>query len=267
MKIGYVTSGFTNHNINDVIRILNKLGYNGMELVLDKQHYHPYYSSSIEDIKKIIKENGMEVVVGTGGRFALTEIKHEPTFVNPDENGRRDRIEFTKKAIDTCVKLEGSVVTGHSGKLQDNISPVKAQQWLIEGLSEVYEYANDLGITFALEPEPGMFIQSLNDWFAVNKQINVGFCLDIGHVFCTEDEPIAVVKNCAKLADNIHLEDIKDKVHKHLMLGEGDINFGKILPLISNVDCMVNVELHDHSNVAETTAKESIAKIRSILSD
>ncbi len=265
MRIGYVTSGFINHNINNAVEILSKFGYSGIELVLDKKHFHPYFSKSISSVKKIIKENDMDVVIATGGRFALSEVKHEPTFINPDENERKRRIEFTKKAIDTCTELGGSVVSGHSGKLQEGVNPSEAHRWLIEGLSEVNEYASDHGTIFAMEPEPGMFIHSLSDWHLINKNTNVGFCLDIGHVFCTEDDPISAVKEGVKIADNIHLEDIKDKQHKHLMLGDGDIDFYKVLPFIAKADCMVNVELHEHSDTAETTAKECIEKISYVL--
>ncbi len=267
MKIGYTTSGFINHDINDVIKILNKFEYRGIEMVLDKRHYHPYYFSSINNIKKIIDDYRMEVVIGTGGRYALSEIKHEPTFVNPDDNERKKRIEFTKSAIDACVELNGSVVSGHSGKLQDGVNPNKAYQWFIGGLTEVYDYANERGITFALEPEPGMFIQSMSDWYLINKKINVGFCMDIGHIFCTEDDPVSAVKRGIEIADNIHLEDIKGRQHKHLKLGDGDIDFYKILPMISKVKCMVNVELHDHSDIAEATAEEMINKIKYILNN
>ncbi len=265
MKIGYTTSGFSNHGLEETIEILDKLGYRGLEIVLDKQHYHPYFSSSISNVKKAIEDHRMEVVIGTGGRFALSEIKHEPTFINPDEKCRAKRIEFTKRAIDTCIELNGSVVTGHSGKLSDGVDAYEAFLWTIEGLGEVCDYANDRGVIFALEPEPGMLISSMKDWYTINKTINVGFCLDIGHVFCVEEDPVSAVKKGMRIANNIHLEDIKDRTHKHLKLGEGDINFSEILPLISRVNCMVNVELHDYSNEAETTAQDSIRKINCFL--
>ncbi len=266
MKIGYVTSGFTNHSIYDLTKILNQLEYNGMELVLDKKHYHPY-CSSISGIKKITQDYGMEVVIGTGGRYDLSDVKHEPTFVNPNEKGRKERIEFTKSAIDACIELNGSVISGHSGGLQDGVDPDEARQWLTEGLSEVQDYATERDVTFALEPVPGMLIQSIDDWRSINKKTKVGFCLDIGHAFCTEDDPISVVKKGIKIADDIHLEDIKGREHKHLMLGDGDINLDKIFSIILRSDCMINIELHDHSDVAETAAKESIDKIRNILLD
>lgn len=267
MNIGYTTSGFSNHGLEETIKILDKLGYRGLEIVLDKQHYHPYFSPSISNVKKAIDDHGMQVVIGTGGRFALSEIKHEPTFINPDEKSRMKRIEFTKKAIDTCTELNGSVVTGHSGKLSDGVDAYEAFLWTIEGLGEVCDYANDRGVIFALEPEPGMLISSMKDWYSINKTINVGFCLDIGHVFCVEENPVSAVKKGMRIANNIHLEDIKGRTHKHLKLGEGDINFSEVLPLISRVNCMVNVELHDYSDSAENTAEDSIRKINCFLNN
>jgi len=63
---------------------------------------------------------------------------------------------------------------------------------------------------------------------------------------------------------NIHIEDMKQGVHDHLMFGAGDIEFAPVLEELREVDYEhgVYVELSRHSHNAVETARKSLAFLR-----
>jgi sugar phosphate isomerase/epimerase len=88
-----------------------------------------------------------------------------------------------------------------------------------------------------------------------------GLTLDIGHAFCTETIPFRqVYGKSANLIRNIHIEDIRDRKHEHLMFGEGQLDFVAILRVLSDnkYTGLINVELTRDSHRATEVARASI---------
>jgi len=84
--------------------------------------------------------------------------------------------------------------------------------------------------------------------------------MDIGHVFCTETAPFRqVYGKFANLVRNIHIADIRDRKPEHLMIGEGELDFGAILRVLSDNKYMglINVELPRDSHRAPDAARRA----------
>ena len=59
---------------------------------------------------------------------------------------------------------------------------------------------------------------------------NLRLTLDIGHLQCQGELPIAaVIRHWAPRLANVHIEDMRRGVHEHLMFGEGEIDFPPVL--------------------------------------
>ena len=272
-KIGYISNGFQNHDIFDMIKIITKLGFNGLGLTLDVCHYNPFKDSErlLKRIKRNLKENSIETVIETGARFLLNPWeKHEPTLVSNGEKDRTKRIEFLKKAVDTAEFLDANVVTIFSGKINENVLREEAFGWLTNGVSEITEYAKMKNIKIGFEPEPQMLIETIGQYSLLRKEINYdnfGLTLDIGHVQCSEDQSIhdCIISHQNEIF-NIHLTDIKNKKHIHLPLGEGDINFLDVFKALKEIKYanLVNLELSRNSHNAPIVANQSRIFIKEI---
>ena len=68
-------------------------------------------------------------------------------------------------------------------------------------------------------------------------------------------------------AEHVHFEDIKDRVHRHLIPGKGNANLVGIIKILIEEDYsnFVSVELYDEAYVYMTAMRESIDYINSII--
>jgi sugar phosphate isomerase/epimerase len=66
---------------------------------------------------------------------------------------------------------------------------------------------------------------------------------------------------------NVHVEDMRRGVHDHLMFGEGEIDFRKVMGALKEIGYGggVHVELSRHSHNAVETARKSLAFLRAAL--
>ena len=89
------------------------------------------------------------------------------------------------------------------------VDRAEAQGWLIEGLTEVAAYATEKGVVPCLEPEPGMLVETLDD-FAALKVAGLRLALDTGHCLVTgERDPAAAVREFAPRIGTVAIEDMK----------------------------------------------------------
>ena len=251
------------------------LGYQSIALTVDHGTLTPFGNTYLADaqaeqIKKRLNETGMRSVIETGARFLLQpRDKHEPTLVSVKQKGRDLRFEFLRHCIDTAANLGSDCVSLWSGRLLEDISDEQAMERLVESLSLVIDYAVDQNVILGFEPEPGMFIDTMEKYQQLLTQIdspNFKLTLDLGHLHCQQETPIA--DQIAKWADhivNIHIEDMRAGVHEHLMFGDGDIEFAPVLAALTEIDYRggLAVELSRHSHLGPTAAKQAYAFLKS----
>lgn len=259
MLLGYNTNGLQNHRLTDALRMLADEGYQAVGLTPDIQHLDPFRATAreIEEIAALLDSLGLTVSMETGARFVLDpRHKHEPTLMTRDEDGRARRVAFLGRVAEIGRDLGASVVSFFSGI--DRGPAETAQATLDDGVARACAAVREVGLTPAVEPEPGMAIATVADFLAVRERLDSGvadpkLCLDVGHLYVTgEGSPEAVIPSVADLLVQVHLEDIRHGVHEHLLPGEGDVNFPAVLSTLrsSSYDGPVCFELSRSSHLA-----------------
>jgi L-ribulose-5-phosphate 3-epimerase len=272
MFLGYNTNGMAHHDLFDAVRLLANIGYRGVAITIDHGALSPRDAGSrrqISQLKPLLQDIGLQTVIETGARFLLNPLaKHEPTLVSADP---RRRIDFYKYAIDCAAELDSDCVSLWSGVVPEGISREDAIKKLVQGLHEVLDYAAGQGVVIAMEPEPGMLIDSTNRFEDLLKHIdadNFRLTLDIGHLHCQGETPIAdVITRWAQRLANVHIDDMKSGVHEHLMFGEGQIDFPPVLDALaaSGYSGGLYVELNRHSHEAPQAAKKAFEYLKPLL--
>ncbi len=95
----------------------------------------------------------------------------------------------------------------------------------------------------------------------------LGLTIDIGHVQCVEEGPIAgYLRQWAPRLVNVHIEDMRKGIHEHLRFGEGEIDVAPVMRTLMAVGYTggVHVELSRHSHIAPEVARESIEFLRQL---
>ena len=265
LSFGYNTNGFAHHKLDEAIAIIAESGYRGVALTLDTHHCNPFTTepADLVRLRAQLEKLQLRVVIETGARYLLSpQRKHYPTLVSAE--GRQIRLEFLRRAVDIAHELHAECVSFGSGMAEPGASEHQAWDWLVTGCLQLAEHAKRRGVQLAFEPEPGMLVDDMAKYEVLKKHITsarFGLTLDVGHVFCTESAPFRqVFGKFGGLIHNVHVEDIRNRKHEHLMFGEGELDFAAILRVISDnkYTGLVNVELSHDSHRAPEVARRSI---------
>lgn len=267
MRIGYNTNGFAHHELLDAIDLLAELGYQSVAITLDHHALNPYATDCrqrIDQVRDKLRRYGLSSVVETGARFLLDRwFKHEPTLITENAVARTKRIDFLCRAIDVATDLRSDCVSLWSGVLRDPVPREVAWERLVESLRPVIEHARQRRVLLGFEPEPGMFVDTMNQFQELIDRVSssqLRLTLDIGHLHCLGETPIAdAIRRWSQWLTNVHLEDMRAGVHEHLMFGEGEIDFPPVFEALREVGYQegVHVELSRHSHEAPTAARRS----------
>ena len=266
LRFAYNTNGAANHRLDDALVLIAEAGYDGVALTLDHHHLDPFapgLSKRAEKLARRLNELGLGVVIETGARFLLDpHAKHEPTLVSPEPEGRARRLDFLVRAAEVAATTNAEAVSFWAGVPRPDVDREEARRWLLEGLAAYLGKTQDLGVTAALEPEPGMLVETLDDYEEVAAGLpDLTLALDTGHCLVTgEREPTEAIEEFARRLGTVSIEDMRRGVHEHLPFGEGDMNVPGVLGALDKAGFggLVCVELSRESPRAHAAIPESI---------
>jgi sugar phosphate isomerase/epimerase len=269
MLYGYNTNGFAHHRLEDALAILAELGYQSVAITLDYHALNPYddqLAPQLAAVRELLREKALRAVIETGARFLLDpRHKHQPTLLSAHELQRERRLEFLRRAVDIAQALSADAVSFWSGTPTDpGPAPVYMER-LVDGCRRLCDYAVARQVRLAFEPEPGMFVDTMARFEDLQTRVahpSFGLTLDIGHLHCQGEVPIADhIRRWRHLLWNVHIEDMRRGVHEHLMFGEGEIDFGPVLRTLKEMGYGggLHVELSRHSQDAVNTARQGLA--------
>jgi len=270
-RYGYNTNGFAHHRLDDALRVMADLGYEGCALTLDHSHLDPFaddVATEVGRVGRLAQALRLSLVVETGARFLLDpRRKHEPTLLSDDADDRRRRCDFLQRALAIARDLGAEVVSLWSG-VAPAAPPEVCRQRLVEGVEAIARHAESTGVALGFEPEPGMLVESVADFFELRAAVDspaLGLTLDLGHCLLTEsDAPDKVVHRVASMLVNVHAEDMRRPIHEHLPFGLGEMSYGSILAALRDVEYrgLVGVELSRDSHRAPEMARAALAYLR-----
>lgn len=272
LRFAYNTNGAANHRFEDALALIADAGYDGVALTLDHHHFDPFapeLSRRAEKLAAHLSRLKLGCVIETGARYLLNpRAKHEPTLVSPEAEGRGLRVDFLKRAIDVAQACEAEAVSFWAGVPRAEVTRDAAWSYLEEGLMQVVEHAEQRGVVPALEPEPGMLIETIDDYRRVQSfNTSLRLALDTGHCIVTQDrDPAAAVREAEAELGTVSIEDMRRGVHEHLPFGEGDMNIKSVLAALHEINFtkLVCVELSRESHRAHSMAFDAIRYLRQV---
>ncbi|RKH57054.1 sugar phosphate isomerase/epimerase family protein [Corallococcus aberystwythensis] len=270
LRFAYNTNGVSNHRFEDALALIADSGYDGVALTLDHHHFDPFapdFERRTEQLAARLERLGLGLVVETGARFLLDpRQKHEPTLITPDEAGRARRLEFLKRAVDVCATCRGEAVSFWAGVPRPGVTEAAAWPWLVDGVARLAEYAAAHSVVLAMEPEPGMLVETVDAWRRLQARVpGVRLALDVGHLLVTQErKPAEAVREFAAVLGTVALEDMKRGVHEHLPFGEGDVDVPSVLRELTRAgyDRLVCVELSRDAHRAHELVPQALEWLR-----
>ncbi len=174
--------------------------------------------------------------VQLGHPFLLGPVAHSPGLSSPDPVGRQRRIEAALIAASIAEKVGSPFLTVTTG-LPERAGDFAVQEKLFfDSLSEIVS-GRPKKVKVAIEQEPEHVIHRTDQMLFLCRSFEgeVFSNFDVGHSFVAGEDPAQCIRELGRYLSNIHLEDIKGRVHKHLMFGDGDIDFRALFAALKEI--------------------------------
>jgi L-ribulose-5-phosphate 3-epimerase len=277
MRLGYNTNGLAHHRLVDAIDLLAHEGYQSVAITLDAGALDPFEEPStlnrqLKNVRAALDRGGLARVIETGARYLLNpRMKHDPTLMDPDPARRAVRVDFLCRSIDLAKILQAECVSLWSGRAPDCVSHAEGMERLVQTLQPVIDHAEQAEMTLAFEPEPGMFIDTLDSFAQLDERIRrplFQLTVDLGHLHCLNEGDVhELLSRWRRRIVNIHIEDMVRGVHEHLMFGQGTMDFSAIGSTLLEIgyDQGVHVELSRHSHMAADAVRTSMLFLKSLI--
>ncbi len=277
LNLAFSTNAFKKNTLEQAIDTIAGIGYRGVELMADVPHAYPpkMDPARIDNVRKQIAAPGLAVSnVNAFTLFACGDTYH-PTWIEDDLARRQTRVEHTINAVYLAAQFNAATVSLQPGgpMIGTGMTRAEAGRRFAEGLEKVLPAAQETGRILAIEPEPGLFIETAaeylefkNTYFKNEPLIKMN--CDAGHLFCVGEDPALVIRNLSEHIAHIHIEDIgENRVHQHLTPGKGAINFPSIFSAIDTVGYKgwVTVELYPYEITAAGVAKAAYEHLRPMI--
>ena len=233
IKLCYSTFGLTNLDFLRAIDEVGKAGYPGVELSFHRDQFNPFDITDdyLDQIKRKLDSRELTAAcMSTASHFFTPQRPHEPSLMTPDLAGRKRRIDLVKRGIRVARKLDIPLVSFGSGFIRDeHVSnpSVNARDLLVDSVHQcLRELRDNDDITLLIEPEPGMYIETLEQGMSLvdevgSKQFQLH--LDLNHNYCSETNYLETLGKAAPHAKFLHVSDSQEGYNLKLVKWADDL--------------------------------------------
>ncbi|RLS22676.1 MAG: sugar phosphate isomerase/epimerase [Planctomycetota bacterium] len=278
MKLAFSSNAYLRFSFNDAAKKIGKLGYQGIEIMADVPHAWPAFmlEEQKQGIRDSLKSNNLAISnINSFMMHAVNDPRQRywyPSWIEPDKHYRQIRIDHTMRCLTMAKELGAPCITTEpGGPVEAGASWNAGLKLFVEMLKPVIEHAEKEGVLLLIEPEPGLLIETADQFLEFMGHIKspmVGCNFDIGHSYCVGDDPASTIPRLAKYIKHFHLEDIAStRVHHHLIPGDGAIDFKAAIEAIKAIGYKewVTIELYPYVEDPDQAAKLARERIAPLL--
>jgi D-psicose/D-tagatose/L-ribulose 3-epimerase len=211
--------------VETTIRRLAKYGYDSIEISYDSVELSPG-APGTKAVKQMLKDNG----IGCYGSISLMFTGRD--LIHADPAVRANSVDYLTKCTQMVADLDGStmsIVPSEVGKVKAMASPDEEWQWAVEGLKQVRDYANKVGVRIAVEPLNRFetnFINRHDQALVLAEAVgpDVGACLDVYHMNMEDADMFKAIEKAGSKLFDLHVAD-----NNRMACGMGAINWERLV--------------------------------------
>lgn len=254
-RIGFRTIGFRRFSAESAIRRIAAIGYDGVEVCLEHPGLEPE-----------------EIDVLRGAALATTAAAEGIEIATVSYHGDRDplpaRWERALRAVELTASMGTSTLIINAPRPGLD-APEDLERQFLAQLERLLERAGRLGVTIALEPEPGLLVHGVDEMLGLIARMgseHLRVNLDVGHAFLTEDDVPAAIDRLGDLIVAAHIEDMPAGEHRHLVPGEGEMDLPATIAALDGIgfDGWLTVDLFDIADAPDEAARASLTRMREL---
>jgi len=208
------------------LKRIKRLGFESIEISGEPAQYKTKAS------RPLLKQHGIRCW------GAVTLTLGERNLAAKDEAQRAKSVDYVKSVVTMVKELDGTEITivpATVGKIVPDGTPEEEWQWVVDGLREVYDHAEECGVKMAIEPLNRFetyFVNRGEQALALAKDVgpNCGVCLDVFHMNIEEVDMFATIKKIGKKLYDVHVAE-----NNRLAPGMGRIDWPRLVSTLREV--------------------------------
>jgi len=228
MKLGVSYLAFMHRPSAEIVRIAGEAGFRLLEVILEGHHIE-----QSREVLSAVESYSLELSVHAP--FADLNI----ASMNPGI--REESLRQLAHAMECASSLNARLFTIHPGRLSPYSMwfPQEAKKQNISSIEWLVEQAQEHGLVLCIENSPRYAgamlcsIEELSELLGAFSSGELALTLDVGHA-CTCGDVLEYVSRLGSRISNVHLHDNSGTEDEHLAVGDGCIDFRRLLELLDS---------------------------------
>lgn len=272
MRFAFSTTTFRTLALNEAVEAISRGGFPAVDLMADRPHAFPedVKAPQVAAMNECMERRKVRIINLNASSCLALGSRNHPSWLEEDWKARETRIRYTLDAMRLASALGVPTVTIQGGgPIPDTMKPDEAWRLFTANMERVLPLARKLGVTVLIQAEPGFLIERperVTEFLAeLEFDDRLGVDFNVGHFYCGGMDVCDAWELLKKHAAHIHLEDVPaDRMHRHVQLGEGDIDIPRFLKRVdeSGYDGYVTVKLDVHDQEAVELTSGAAAYLR-----
>jgi D-psicose/D-tagatose/L-ribulose 3-epimerase len=212
--------------IETTIARLAKYGYRSIEISGEPEQY------DAKHVRGLLDHYGLECW------GSVTLMVDKRNLQSADEAMRASSVQYVKDCIQLVHDLNGQILTlvpGTVGKIVPDSTPENEWRWLVEGVSEIYEFSEAKGIRVGIEPLnrfESYLITRAEQALALCAEVgpNLGVVLDAFHINIEESDLWESIRLVGDKLVDFHVAD-----NNRMPAGYGDYDWVKVVSTLKEI--------------------------------
>lgn len=222
MKFGFRTHGFYKWGMRRTCEALAEIGYDGVDITFEHPDANPIRLSDPKEaaaVRKMVSDAGLELIaVSYHAGCDVPTISH---------------------TMDVALELGTNLVI-ISGDPTPSTGLEAEWPHTVERVRKLTELAEPIGITLAMRPDfvPGYTVASSADFERLAKEVDspaLKLSFDVNHAAKSDDDYLAWMRRLGEYIVVVHLSDIRNRVHRHLVPGQGELDWAAIKATLDEI--------------------------------
>ncbi|MBW8888003.1 MAG: sugar phosphate isomerase/epimerase [Fibrobacteres bacterium] len=188
-------------------------------------------------IRDLYREKGLAFRnVHLGAPHLLGPEPHRPGLASLDPADRAAKAAACQACMGIAVALGSPHLTITSGLTESEATHARQEAAFREALAGLVAI-KPAALKLLIEQEPEHVIRSVEQLDALCLAFpgEVFATFDVGHSAVMGEDIAACIHRLGPLLRNLHLEDIRGRVHAHKLYGEGDIDFAPVFRALREI--------------------------------
>jgi D-psicose/D-tagatose/L-ribulose 3-epimerase len=212
--------------IETTIARLAKYGYRSIEISGEPEKY------DAKHVRGLLDHYGLDCW------GSVTLMVDKRNLQSADEAMRASSVQYVKDCIQLVHDLDGQILTlvpGTVGKIVPDSTPENEWRWLVEGVSEIYEFSEAKGIRVGIEPLnrfESYLITRAEQALALCAEVgpNLGVVLDAFHINIEEADLWESIRLVGDKLVDFHVAD-----NNRMPAGYGDYDWVKVVSTLKEI--------------------------------